>query len=255
MGNCDHGETGPVFRWSQLLENLDVFQDVDEQSQLLGNLAGGTGEGPRVLSFVNAHAANLIWEDATFWDNIRRSDVIVRDGIGMKLLMRLCGAEPGLNLNGTDLIPSLLDRMDRSQRIALYGTDEPWLGRGVKAIQNMGFTVVSHANGFLPDHLYVERVQMEQPQVVVLGMGMPKQERVALLLREALAGRNVLVINGGAVIDFLAGRFPRAPRWMRMFGLEWVYRLVREPRRLWRRYVVGNVRFLVRTVKVCYALR
>jgi hypothetical protein len=80
-------------------------------------------------------------------------------------------------------------------------------------------------------------------------MGMPKQERVALLLRDALA-HPCVIVAGGAILDFLAGRFPRAPRALRRVGLEWLYRLAFEPRRLASRYLLGNAAFLWRIAMI-----
>src|SRR5690606_40821841 len=74
--------------------------------------------------------------------------------------------------------------------------------------------------------------------IIVLAMGMPKQEQVAVQLRDAL-NTPALLICGGAILDFAAERFPRAPLWMRRFGLEWLFRLLLEPRRLFKRYALG----------------
>jgi len=79
----------------------------------------------------------------------------------------------------------------------------------------------------------------------VLGMGMPKQERVARLLRAHL-GSPTLIVCGGATLDFLGGRVRRAPVWVRRADLEWLYRLALEPRRLWGRYGPGGIRFVMR---------
>jgi exopolysaccharide biosynthesis WecB/TagA/CpsF family protein len=84
-------------------------------------------------------------------------------------------------------------------------------------------------------------------------MGMPRQEEMACVLRAALT-HPCLIVCGGAIIDFLGGRAPRAPVWMRRFGLEWVYRLMQEPGRLFRRYVLGNPLFLLRTLRLKMAL-
>ena len=245
-----------VQRWRWFLANTTVCMDDAARVEFVRRLLEDKARRePRILSFVNAHAANLAWENSPFWEDISASDFIVRDGIGMKLLMKACGVEPGINLNGTDFIPSLLDEVGSSHTIAIYGTGEPWLGRGAKVVRGMGFATVTTATGFFPDSWYLERAKQDDADLIVLGMGMPKQERVARLLRNGLAGRDVLIVNGGAVVDFLAGRFPRAPRWMRISGLEWLYRLGREPRRLWRRYVLGNGKFMLRIISFCYARR
>jgi N-acetylglucosaminyldiphosphoundecaprenol N-acetyl-beta-D-mannosaminyltransferase len=80
----------------------------------------------------------------------------------------------------------------------------------------------------------------------VLGMGMPKQEAIAARL--AASGVPCLVVCGGAILDFLGGKVTRAPNWVRRLGCEWMFRLIGEPQRLFRRYVVGNPMFLLRTL-------
>jgi len=88
-----------------------------------------------------------------------------------------------------------------------------------------------------------------RPAIIVLGMGMPRQEEVAGLLRAAL-GFPCLIICGGAIIDFLGGKTSRAPAWLRRAGLEWAFRLALEPGRLFRRYVIGNPLFIARALKL-----
>jgi exopolysaccharide biosynthesis WecB/TagA/CpsF family protein len=80
-------------------------------------------------------------------------------------------------------------------------------------------------------------------------MGMPKQELLSATIARELPGP-MLIVNGGAILDFLAHRVPRAPRVMRNLGLEWLFRLLIEPTRLWRRYLIGNLVFLWRTLQV-----
>jgi N-acetylglucosaminyldiphosphoundecaprenol N-acetyl-beta-D-mannosaminyltransferase len=102
---------------------------------------------------------------------------------------------------------------------------------------------------FEPVGAYVSAMLDARPDLIVLGMGMPKQEAVAVALRDQLAHPCVIVC-GGAILDFLSGRVVRAPQWMRASGLEWVHRLVHEPRRLFARYVVGNPKFLARAMSL-----
>lgn len=238
----------PAARWQGMLKSMRVCQDEEGREKLLAELLTPGGTQPRVLSFINAHGANLIWENDNFSQAIHSSDLLLRDGIGMKILMKLAKRDPGLNMNGTDFIPLLLERWPASRSVAIYGTEEPWLSRGAEGVRRLGFEYVTTDHGFHPDEAYVTRAQADAPDLIILAMGMPKQERVAALLKERLAGRGTLIINGGAVIDFLAARFPRAPTWVRAIGLEWLFRLLREPRRLWQRYVVGNTKFLVRSI-------
>jgi len=102
------------------------------------------------------------------------------------------------------------------------------------------------ADGFQPDGFYLKLAANARPDLIILGMGMPKQERVAHRLKHGL-NYDVAIVCGGAILDFLSGHVPRAPSWMRSTGLEWAYRLSLEPKRLFRRYVIGNPLFLLRS--------
>jgi N-acetylglucosaminyldiphosphoundecaprenol N-acetyl-beta-D-mannosaminyltransferase len=89
-------------------------------------------------------------------------------------------------------------------------------------------------------------IEDAKTDLLLVAFGAPKQD---LWIREKLGSSNVRVAIGvGGLFDFFSGRIPRAPLWLREMGLEWTYRLYQEPRRLWRRYVVGNAIFLLRTM-------
>jgi exopolysaccharide biosynthesis WecB/TagA/CpsF family protein len=155
-----------------------------------------------------------------------------------------------LNLNGTDLIPKILGHCG-GKTIALFGTQDPYLGRARAVVASRiapGVRCIT-AHGFLETASYVRLASVHRPGVIVLGMGMPKQEEVAVALRAAV-GFPCLIICGGAIIDFLGEKTTRAPGWMRRAGCEWLYRLALEPRRLFRRYVIGNPVFIARALKL-----
>lgn len=237
---------GWQLRWYQLVRTMARVHTPQGEDQLLDWLLR-PGEA-RVLAFVNAHAMNLVAESSAFYQSLMSADVVVRDGIGVSLLMQLCNQVPGQNLNGTDLIPQLIARND-GQPLALFGTREPWLEKAHEAVRTKlaprSPCVV--ANGFLELGDYIRLAAQHRPRVIVLGMGMPRQEEVAVALRAAL-GFSCLVVCGGAIIDFLGGKTQRAPQWVRGAGLEWAFRLGCEPRRLWDRYVNGNPVFLRRAI-------
>jgi N-acetylglucosaminyldiphosphoundecaprenol N-acetyl-beta-D-mannosaminyltransferase len=162
----------------------------------------------------------------------------------MSILFRRLGLEPGLNMNGTDFIPKLLAAF-KGRRVAFWGTQEPFLAAAVCQSQMcFGVDVISAHHGFDDVDAYIMLAQQFQPELIVLGMGMPKQEVVAA--RIAALGGPCLIVCGGAILDFLGGKVSRAPQWARRIGFEWLYRLILEPRRLFQRYVVGNPIFLLR---------
>ncbi len=230
-----------------LLDRIERIEDDAHYEELVDRLTNGwiqSGE-TKVLAFVNAHATNLIWRAPLVANDFFAADTLLRDGHGMKILDRCVGRSPGRNMNGTDLIPVLIDRY-RGKKLAVFGTAEPWLSRACDTLAEDGHTIVTAINGFKPLEDYFAALARHAPEVVILAMGMPKQEKLARAIKSSGDKAPTVIICGGAIIDFLAHRVSRAPQWMRQLGLEWLYRLFLEPRRLFRRYVVGNALFLFR---------
>jgi N-acetylglucosaminyldiphosphoundecaprenol N-acetyl-beta-D-mannosaminyltransferase len=232
-------------RWQELVKGLVRVHSEQGEQQLLDWLVG-PGE-PRVLAFINAHAMNAAAVSKKFFDSLMSADLLLRDGIGMAILLRLLNQQPGLNLNGTDLIPKILERCG-GKTVALFGTQDPYLSQARAALTTRvpGVRCVA-AHGFLETGRYIRLAVAHRPVVIVLGMGMPRQEEVAEALRAAI-GFPCLIVCGGAIIDFLGNKTSRAPAWLRHAGLEWTYRLALEPSRLFRRYVLGNPLFIARAV-------
>ncbi|WP_431050630.1 WecB/TagA/CpsF family glycosyltransferase [Roseateles sp. L2-2] len=242
-----HARPGATWidRWRAIMDALTVVED--ERAVDDGLLRDFTGVlRPRVVAFVNAHAMNSAATDAGFAAAVADADWVLRDGSGMKMLMNRLGRAPGLNLNGTDLIPRVIARY-AGRRILLLGTRDPQLSLAAAKIRDelAPGSTVDALDGFRAPDVYVEQALAFAPDLIVLGMGMPKQEQVAQLLRQAMH-RPCLIVCGGAILDFLGGGATRAPAWMRSLGIEWLYRLAREPRRLFKRYVLGNPLFLAR---------
>lgn len=237
-------------RWNHLIDRIVRVRDHDELAPFLSGV--NAAPAPRVLAFVNAHAMNSAAQAEDFYKAIADADLIVRDGTGMLVLFRMLALHPGLNLNGTDLIPKIICQYD-GRPIGLYGTRDPYLLRAQHSIkENLAPNSHIHQiDGFQDIDVYVELARRERPALVILGMGMPKQELVAAAMRKQL-DHPCLIICGGAIIDFIGGKTPRAPVWVRKMGSEWVYRLALEPNRLFNRYVVGNPMFMLRAC--CLAL-
>lgn len=228
-----------------IIDSLKLVATDAERDDLLETLRSVTA--PCVLTFVNAHAINLCWRDADFRRDLADADIRLRDGIGMAIALRALGREPGLNMNGTDLIPDIL-RAFASRSVAFFGSELRFAAKAASVAAEMKARPVAIRGGFEPDTVYVDIAARTRPELVILGMGMPKQERVALLMRDALA-HPCVIVAGGAILDFLSGRFRRAPYTFRRFGLEWLYRLAQEPRRLAFRYLVGSGLFLWRVAQ------
>jgi N-acetylglucosaminyldiphosphoundecaprenol N-acetyl-beta-D-mannosaminyltransferase len=228
--------------WQGIIRQLRVVSNCADEQRLIDTLS--KPKAPTVLGFVNAHAMNLVATNPDYYRALSNANVLLRDGSGMTILFRRLGLAPGLNMNGTDFIPKLLAAF-KGRRVAFWGTEEPFLTDAVRQSQeSFGVDVVSVHHGFDEMDAYLMLARQFQPELIVLGMGMPKQEVVAARL--AANGVPCLIVCGGAILDFLGGKVSRAPQWVRRLGCEWLFRLLREPKRLFQRYVLGNPLFLLR---------
>jgi CheY-like chemotaxis protein len=126
---------------------------------------------PYIVSFVNAHAANLGWNTPSMLESLLRSDLLLRDGIGVKLGMKAFGRTPGVNMNGTDFIPKIA-RAYQGRRAALFGTRSPWLDTARQKLEAEGLVVVACHDGFAPPETYLELAAETKPELIILAMGM-----------------------------------------------------------------------------------
>ncbi len=231
-----------------LLDKIRIVRDEAEVEKILAELSPDRLTAPVRIAFVNAHALNLCYENPAFLSDLLACDYIFRDGAGMKILYQMMGRDEGINMNGTDFIPRLLP-LYKGYDIALMGTDSPYLERAADKISAIGPNPSLSINGFQDDVRYAEALSNNPAKMVLLAMGMPKQERVAgvIVARDVMPR---LIVCGGAILDFIAEKVQRAPDVFRKYGMEWAYRLAQEPRRLFRRYVIGNAVFLKRAVRL-----
>lgn len=220
----------------------------EEASRCIGEMLAGDGRHQIVLA--NAHTLNLAYEDAAYRRVLQQATLVLRDGIGVELAARLQRARLADNFVGTDFVPELLAAVgDLRPRVFLYGAAPGVAAIAAHALEARapGVQVVGTADGYGDAAAVVARIRSAQPDVLLAALGNPRQE---LWIAEWLPVLDVRVAIGvGALFDYLAGRVPRAPDWVRRMRGEWIFRLAVEPRRLWRRYLLGNVRFLCRAVR------
>lgn len=224
---------------NKLLGKITVIAREADEANLIARITRTAS--PLVLSFVNQNAMNLAWSSPEYATSLISSDVLLRDGIGIELCLAALGRRAGRNMCGTDFIPRVAAAFS-GKRTALFGTEEPWTSRAAEALATLGCQIVAKLDGFRPESDYVVEAIRTQPQLVILAMGNPKQETVARMIASTVT-TPMVIVNGGAVADVLAKRFERAPQWVRRVHCEWLFRLLQEPRRLWRRYLLGGLSF------------
>ena len=225
---------------------IDCFTPDDAVDELLSRISHR--QKARVF-FINAHCLNIARGDQTYRAAVTRAELVLPDGAGVLLACRLLNIPIRHNLNGTDLVPMLLRRAAAEQRSVFLLGGRPGVAdaAAVRLADGMpGLRVVGHANGYLDpaeEDLVVSRIAELRPDILLVGKGVPTQE---LWLDRRWDELHVgLGLAVGALLDFVAGVFPRAPRWMRATGVEWCWRLAHEPRRLAGRYLIGNATFMI----------
>ena len=204
------------------------------------------------VGFLNANNANIAYTNPPY----RRAlaDYLVfPDGVGVDIAARmLYGSVFTANLNGTDFIPALLAAIPGRLTVGLLGARRQYVEAAAEVLKS---GAPQHAYVVIRDGFFgpsdepevLAKIEAERPDILLVAMGVPRQE---LWIAENLTGNLcTMPIAVGALFDLISGAVPRAPGWVRRLRLEWLFRLMAEPRRLWRRYLVGNPLFLARVAR------
>ncbi|MCP5405481.1 MAG: WecB/TagA/CpsF family glycosyltransferase [Pseudomonadaceae bacterium] len=190
-----------------------------------------------LLAYANTNLVNFAARDAEL-AKMLQDFVLLNDGIGLELGARLVNGGEGFldNLNGTDFTPQVLGALPRGSKVFLYGSKPRVVAKAATEMAAWGVTVVGAQDGYakLTVVEMVKRINASGAEVVLVALGNPRQE---LWMAQAAPLLNAILLVGvGALFDFVAGEFRRAPLWVQRLRLEWLFRLVQEPRRLLRRY-------------------
>ena len=202
--------------------------------------------------FVNAHCVNLAARERDYRNALQSADMLLPDGAGLELAAKLHGAEFKANLNGTDLGPALARELAaRGLSLFLLGAAPGVAELAGARLQELapGLRIAGTRDGFAglrDSQAAIDAINASGADMVWMATGVPHQD--VWLADHANALQPRFVMGVGALLDFLSGRIRRAPFWMRRARLEWLWRLMLEPRRMFRRYVIGNVTFLAHTL-------
>ncbi len=207
----------------------------------------------RLFFCLNVNYVNLAQGDPEVLKCFRGADTVYADGMGVVWGARLLGYSLPAKITVTDFVDPLCAKaVERGYSVFLLG-GRPFSveesGRRLTA-RYPGLQIVGMHHGFFTQYdeaSLVKTIRNAAPKILLVGLGAPRQERWLMHYRTALPPCAALTC--GALFDFVWGGLPRAPRWLTEHGLEWVWRLRIEPRRLWRRYLVGNPVFLFRVLR------
>jgi N-acetylglucosaminyldiphosphoundecaprenol N-acetyl-beta-D-mannosaminyltransferase len=224
--------------------------NVDFESATTAELLREVQSG--VVLPLNVDTVVHLQRDREYYDVCRGADYLLPDSQILVVASHLLGTPFPERVSGSDFFPAFCDHhaADESVKVFLLGAGPGVAAEAAKRTnQRVGRELVvgthSPSYGFERDEAecarIVEIIDGSGANVLAVGVGAPKQEKWIARYRERLP-RVRLFIAIGATLDFEAGRISRAPRWTQRVGLEWAYRLTREPGRLWRRYLVDDMR-------------
>jgi N-acetylglucosaminyldiphosphoundecaprenol N-acetyl-beta-D-mannosaminyltransferase len=210
-------------------------------------------EGPQIIfACANPHSLVVAQSDHAFKAALTGANHVVADGVGVTIMARLVGVKTGPRITGHDYFGSVMDALQQRGRgrIFFFGSSPHVLDLITKRFiaQYPSLTLCGTLSPpFRPwskeeNDRMIEKINNADPEILWVGMTAPKQEKWVEANRHQL---NIPVIGSiGAVFDFFAGTYPRAPEWACRAGLEWAYRFIKEPRRMWQRNIVSTPKFI-----------
>ncbi|OYP63672.1 WecB/TagA/CpsF family glycosyltransferase [Prevotella sp. P3-122] len=236
------------------LKELDILGSKAELASL--------PEGKLLINTINAHSYNTARKDSLFAEALTNGDVLIPDGVSIVKACRWIKAKslPKERIAGWDLFEFEMGKLndnhnenhnEKKKRVMFMGSSEKVLEliRRKAAEVYPNIEVVTYSPPYKPaftdedNRAIVEAINAAAPDLLWIGMTAPKQEKWTYSHWNEL---NIHCHVGtiGAVFDFFAGTYKRAPQWWQDHSLEWLYRLIKEPKRMWKRYVLGNPLFL-----------
>jgi N-acetylglucosaminyldiphosphoundecaprenol N-acetyl-beta-D-mannosaminyltransferase len=235
---------------------LGVRVDPVGVEELHERIRGFVRDGAHALVLnVNAHCLNLAFRDPSLRRFLNGADVVFCDGFGVKVAARVLGGRIGERITYADWIHALCD-LAESEGFSVYflGGRPGVAGKAAGELRKgrPGLEVSGTHHGLFEksgpeNEAVVREINALSPDVLLVGMGMPLQERWLMQNHESLNAR--VFLTGGAVFDYASGELRRGPRFLTDNGFEWLARLLMEPRRLWRRYLIGNPLFALRVLR------
>jgi exopolysaccharide biosynthesis WecB/TagA/CpsF family protein len=196
---------------------------------------------------LNADCLRIALSDKGYADILKKTSLVLPDGIGLKLATALFGGKMVANCNGTDLSPALMTKATAEDlKIFFLGGRE---GVAAAAAENAakkisGIRITGTENGFFKDDASViEKINRSGADILFVAMGVPIQEKWIDRNRGCLNPK--LCLGVGALFDYMSGRVIRAPKFMRALRLEWLWRVLIEPRRMFKRYLVDGIGFFL----------
>lgn len=230
---------------------VSLFPDVVTHESAIAKIAELVGEKRGgYVCFSTVHMVMESYDNAEFAAKVNGADLIVTDGMPIVWMQKLQGKQEASRVRANDLMISLCEFAARENlSVGFYGGRQEVLdaiqARAKKELPNLriayAFSPPFRALTDAEDAEITAEINAAKPDILFMGLGCPKQENWMAAHKNKL---NSVMLGVGASFDFYACNVKESPEWLGKLGLEWLYRLTQEPRRLWRRYLILNPRFI-----------
>jgi N-acetylglucosaminyldiphosphoundecaprenol N-acetyl-beta-D-mannosaminyltransferase len=240
---------------------IDTYVDATSYAQVCDRLEHWIAEAQSIfIVAANVHVLMTAHWQKSYQIALEQASLITPDGMPLVWAMKLLGIKDQRRVYGPDLMLAVCDRAtQKGYGIYLYGSTEPTLELLAQKLKQKfpkliisgkyapaKFPIVDNLPELTDLNSDLERINQSDAKIIFIGLGCPKQEYWMAAAKGKLNG---VAIGVGAAFDFHSGRVSQAPRWLMAIGLEWLYRLIQEPQRLWQRYLIQNPLFLFLFVK------
>ena len=251
FGPAPRQEKESVLRGSPRLELLGIRIAALRLPDLLRAVLQAIARNQRItVVYVNIHCMNVATHDPEYAAVLGSADIVYCDGTGVRLGARASGQCLPERMTGADWIHDLARTAVRDDLSLFLLGDAPGVAQSAARrleVTYPGLRIVGVQSGYDIPSGIAETINRAAPDILLVGMGTPRQEKWIAKHRSELDVPVVWAV--GALFSFVSGRIPRGPRWMTSHGLEWLCRLAAEPRKLWRRYLFGNPIFVWRVAR------
>lgn len=209
------------------------------------------GGRTKTVFYVNAHCVNIAQLDPEYKYILNKADLVYAGGQGVVWAAGFLGTPLPERVNILDFFDIILKEFkDKKTTIYLLGGTTQVVKRTESILKNQGLKIIGARSGFFTqaeEKEIISEINSLKPDILMVGIGVPKQEKWIYAHSNEL--NTNLCWGVGAAFDWLSGYRRRAPKWMIKCGLEWLHRLCQEPKRMLKRYLIGNCLFVFRVTR------
>lgn len=204
-----------------------------------------------IITYINQHCFNISYSDKEYMDILTSDFKVYADGVGIYFSLKYLGFHPQEKFNASDLNQKAFDHFIRIHTPLYILGGKFKKSFIIYQLTQRGLNITGYSNGF-EDTVSISElallISQTPAEVIIIGISVPKQEKIADLLSQLLPEKSFICV--GNFLEFYLGTQKRAPEYLRNSGFEWLFRLLSEPKRLWKRYLIGIPLFIFRIIKL-----